>query len=182
MSRKNASHEQALDAHHQCPESHDRKISKGNHAESNAKPGGGTADLDVCLHCSTKTSDIQVRCDECSSFICSNCHWCHEFQGNHEIRVCDRCDAFYCRACDEMDQCDDCGEVVCASCSTLLSCKFCGGGLCEDCATACGRYVTVVNLARSVYYESLTRNVPLDVGSFCVAEIRNLPLNATRAN
>jgi hypothetical protein len=85
--------------------------------------------------------NIQVRCDECQSYICNGCHWCHEFQANHEIRVCDRCDAFYCRNCDEMDQCDDCGEVVCGSCSTLLSCKFCGGGLCEECATACGRYV-----------------------------------------
>ena len=95
-----------------------------------------------CLHCyRTTTTDIQVRCYECCRFICGQCHWCHEFQANHEIRVCDRCDAFYCRNCDEMDQCDDCGEVVCASCSTLLSCKFCGGGLCEECATACGRYV-----------------------------------------
>ena len=67
------------------------------------------------------------------------CHWCHEFQANHEIRVCDRCDAFYCRGCDEMDQCEDCSEVVCNTCSTLMSCKFCGCGLCEDCATACGR-------------------------------------------
>lgn len=92
-----------------------------------------------CLHCQRYTTDIQVRCDECQSYICQECHWCHEFQANHEIRVCDRCDAFYCRNCDEMDQCDDCGEVVCASCSTLLSCKFCGGGLCEECATACGR-------------------------------------------
>ncbi|KAL3924874.1 MAG: hypothetical protein SGILL_000783 [Bacillariaceae sp.] len=80
--------------------------------------------------------NIQVRCDECQAYICNGCHWCHEFQANHEIRVCDRCDAFYCKACDEMDQCDDCGEVVCGSCSTLLSCKFCGGGLCEECATA----------------------------------------------
>jgi hypothetical protein len=71
----------------------------------------------------------------------SGCHWCHEFQANHEIRVCDRCDAFYCRACDEMDQCEDCSEVVCNTCSTLMSCKFCGCGLCEDCATACGRCV-----------------------------------------
>mmetsp|Transcript_16666 Transcript_16666/g.18766 ORF Transcript_16666/g.18766 Transcript_16666/m.18766 type:complete len:1600 (+) Transcript_16666:248-5047(+) len=83
--------------------------------------------------------NIQVRCDDCRRYICNGCHWCHEFQANHEIRVCDRCDAFYCRGCDEMDQCDDCGEVVCGSCSTLLSCKFCGGGLCEECATACGR-------------------------------------------
>ena len=83
--------------------------------------------------------NIQVRCDDCRRYICNGCHWCHEFQANHEIRVCDRCDAFYCRTCDEMDQCDDCGEVVCGSCSTLLSCKFCGGGLCEECATACGR-------------------------------------------
>jgi hypothetical protein len=99
-------------------------------------------DIDSCLHCHSRSADIQVRCDECQSYICQTCHWCHEFQANHEIRVCDRCDAFYCRTCDEMDQCDDCGEVVCASCSTLLSCKFCGGGLCEECATACGRYVT----------------------------------------
>lgn len=95
-----------------------------------------------CLHCHTEATEVQVRCDECNSYICQDCHWCHEFQANHEIRVCDRCDAFYCRKCDEMDQCDDCAEVVCASCSTLLSCKFCGGGLCEDCATACGRYVS----------------------------------------
>lgn len=94
---------------------------------------------DGCLHCHVLSTDIQVHCDECQSYICQTCHWCHEFQANHEIRVCDRCDAFYCRHCDEMDQCDDCGEVVCASCSTLLSCKFCGGGLCEECATACGR-------------------------------------------
>merc|ERR1712032_607570 len=65
--------------------------------------------------------------------------WCHEYQANHEIRVCDRCDAFYCKACDEMDQCEDCGEVVCSGCGILCSCKFCGCGLCEDCATACGR-------------------------------------------
>ena len=71
--------------------------------------------------------------------LLSGCHWCHEFQANHEIRVCDRCDAFYCRGCDEMDQCEDCSEVVCNTCSTLMSCKFCGCGLCEDCATACGR-------------------------------------------
>jgi hypothetical protein len=117
-------------------------------------------EVEGCLHCHTVITtagstaafagaaasasgaavcEIQVRCDECQSYICQGCHWCHEFQANHEIRVCDRCDAFYCRNCDEMDQCDDCGEVVCASCSTLLSCKFCGGGLCEECATACGR-------------------------------------------
>ena len=53
--------------------------------------------------------------------------------------MCDRCDAFYCTQCDEMDQCEDCSEVVCGNCSTLMSCKFCGCGLCEDCATACGR-------------------------------------------
>jgi len=105
------------------------------------REGVGGEGHDACLHCSSTSADVQVECYECSSYICSSCHWCHEFQANHEIRVCDRCDAFYCRGCDEMDQCDDCGEVVCAACSTLLSCKFCGGGLCEDCATACGRYV-----------------------------------------
>ena len=82
---------------------------------------------------------IQVSCDECHSFICTACHWCHEYQANHEIRVCDRCDAFYCKGCDEMDQCEDCGEVVCDGCGALCSCKFCGCGLCGDCATACGR-------------------------------------------
>jgi len=92
-----------------------------------------------CLHCHSKSGGIQVSCDECAAYICNDCHWCHEFQANHEIRVCDRCDGFYCRACDEMDQCDDCGEVVCGGCSSLLSCKFCGGGLCPDCATACGK-------------------------------------------
>jgi hypothetical protein len=105
-----------------------------------------------CLHChlppppadgsipaSQAALGIQVSCDECHSFICSSCHWCHEFQANHEIRVCDRCDAFYCKACDEMDQCEDCGEVVCTGCGSLCSCKFCGCGLCEECATACGR-------------------------------------------
>jgi len=105
-----------------------------------------------CLHCrlppppsdgsgsSTPTAlGIQVSCDECHAFICSSCHWCHEFQANHEIRVCDRCDAFFCKACDEMDQCEDCGEVVCTGCGSLCSCKFCGCGLCEECATACGR-------------------------------------------
>lgn len=108
--------------------------------------------IGVCLHCGlapppvdgttspTPTAPgIQVSCDDCHSFICSACHWCHEYQANHEIRVCDRCDAFYCKGCDEMDQCEDCGEVVCASCGALCSCKFCGCGLCEDCATACGR-------------------------------------------
>ena len=40
--------------------------------------------------------------------------------------MCDRCDAFYCRKCDEMDVCSDCLEVVCGSCTTLMSCKFCG--------------------------------------------------------
>lgn len=106
----------------------------------------------VCLHCSLPpppvngasspsltARGIQVSCDECHSFICSDCHWCHEYQANHEIRVCDRCDAFYCKECDEMDQCEDCGEVACAGCGSLCSCKFCGCGLCEDCATACGR-------------------------------------------
>jgi len=105
-----------------------------------------------CLHCGldpppadgsisrTPTAPgIQVSCDDCHSFICSACHWCHEYQANHEIRVCDRCDAFYCKGCDEMDQCEDCGEVVCGGCGALCSCKFCGCGLCEDCATACGR-------------------------------------------
>ena len=92
-----------------------------------------------CLHCHNKGGGVQVSCDECASHICNDCHWCHEFQANHEIRVCDRCDGFYCKACDEMDQCDDCGEVVCGGCSSLLSCKFCGGGLCPDCATACGK-------------------------------------------
>lgn len=106
-----------------------------------------------CLHChlpppptdgtgssATPTAlGIQVSCDECHAFICSSCHWCHEFQANHEIRVCDRCDAFFCKACDEMDQCEDCGEVVCTGCGSLCSCKFCGCGLCEECATACGR-------------------------------------------
>jgi len=96
-------------------------------------------DDEGCLHCQSMSNDIQVHCDECQAYVCEECHWCHEYQANHEIRVCDRCDAFYCRGCDEMDQCEDCGEVVCASCSTLLSCKFCGGGLCEECATACGR-------------------------------------------
>lgn len=101
---------------------------------------GRAASTDGCLHCHNITStDIQVRCYECSRYVCGQCHWCHEFQANHEIRVCDRCDAFYCRGCDEMDQCDDCAEVVCMSCSTLLSCKFCGCGLCEECAIACGR-------------------------------------------
>jgi hypothetical protein len=97
--------------------------------------------LGDCLHCSnvTSTNGVQVSCDDCRSWICNACHWCHEFQANHEIRVCDRCDAFYCRQCDEMDQCEDCSEVVCGNCSTLMSCKFCGCGLCEDCATACGR-------------------------------------------
>jgi hypothetical protein len=97
-----------------------------------------------CLHCDRPRggdNHVQVRCDECSNFICTSCHWCHEFQGNHEIRVCGYCDVFYCKECDEMDQCDDCQETVCGSCSTLLTCKFCGGGLCEECATACGRYV-----------------------------------------
>ena len=71
--------------------------------------------------------------------------WCTnsllKFQANHEIKVCDRCDSFFCKDCDEMDQCDDCGEVVCSGCCSLLSCKFCGGGLCEECAVACGRSV-----------------------------------------
>jgi len=133
---------------HDHPHDHDYMTSVTANNASRAiadTAANGTAidkphDPETCLHCRTKAKDgIQVRCDECSSFICNTCHWCHEFQANHEIRVCDRCDAFYCRQCDEMDQCDDCGEVVCAQCSTLLSCKFCGGGLCEDCATACGR-------------------------------------------
>ena len=111
--------------------------------------------IGVCLHCglepppadgssseSQTAPGIQVSCDDCHSFICSSCHWCHEYQANHEVRVCDRCDAFYCKRCDEMDQCEDCGEVVCGGCGALCSCKFCGCGLCEDCATACGRYVS----------------------------------------
>ncbi|GMI40692.1 hypothetical protein TeGR_g3595, partial [Tetraparma gracilis] len=96
-----------------------------------------------CLHCGAAASpsppNVQVSCDSCRSFVCTACHWCHEFAASHEVRVCDRCDAFFCGGCDEMDQCDDCSEVVCGSCSTLMSCKFCGCGLCEDCATACGR-------------------------------------------
>jgi len=94
-----------------------------------------------CLQCSKAPleSGIQVSCDDCDRYICNDCHWCHDFQANHEIRVCDRCHAFYCRSCDEMDLCEDCNEVVCGNCSTLMSCKFCGCGLCEDCATACGR-------------------------------------------
>ncbi|GMI15669.1 hypothetical protein TrVE_jg1547 [Triparma verrucosa] len=96
---------------------------------------------DTCLHCGSPPTPnpVQVSCDDCGSWICQTCHWCHEYQANHSVRVCDRCDAFYCRQCDEMDQCEDCSEVVCGSCSTLMSCKFCGCGLCEDCATACGR-------------------------------------------
>jgi hypothetical protein len=95
----------------------------------------------TALDSSKRPRAVQVSCDDCHSYICTACHWCHEYQANHEIRVCDRCDAFYCRGCDEMDQCEDCSEVVCGGCSTLMSCKFCGCGLCEDCATACGRYV-----------------------------------------
>ncbi|GMH93426.1 hypothetical protein TL16_g12624 [Triparma laevis f. inornata] len=96
---------------------------------------------DTCLHCGAPPTPnpVQVSCDDCGAWICQTCHWCHEYQANHSVRVCDRCDAFYCRQCDEMDQCEDCSEVVCGSCSTLMSCKFCGCGLCEDCATACGR-------------------------------------------
>ncbi|KAL3914005.1 MAG: hypothetical protein SGILL_006269, partial [Bacillariaceae sp.] len=107
--------------------------------EKKQKAKKGSQDEDEDDEDEEEDENIQVRCDECQSYICNGCHWCHEFQANHEIRVCDRCDAFYCKQCDEMDQCDDCGEVVCGSCSTLLSCKFCGGGLCEECATACGR-------------------------------------------
>lgn len=95
----------------------------------------------TALDSSKRPRAVQVSCDDCHSYICTACHWCHEYQANHEIRVCDRCDAFYCRGCDEMDQCEDCSEVVCGGCSTLMSCKFCGCGLCEDCATACGRCV-----------------------------------------
>jgi len=94
-------------------------------------------DTDACVQCGNTSSNTQIRCYECPAYICNNCHWCHDF--GHIIRQCDRCQACYCKSCDEMDQCDDCGTIVCASCSTLLSCKFCGGGLCEDCATACGR-------------------------------------------
>lgn len=102
--------------------------------------------IGTCLHCQapppsacSNSPGIQVSCDGCHAFICSNCHWCHEYQANHEVRVCDRCDGFYCKACDEMDQCEDCGEVVCGGCGSLCSCKFCGCGLCEECATSCGR-------------------------------------------
>ena len=161
-----------------------------------AATAAGTTTEDACLHCfaTADQNDIQVRCDECSSYICSHCHWCHEFQANHEIRVCDRCDAFYCRACDEMDQCDDCGEVVCAACSTLLSCKFCGGGLCEDCATACGRYVLCLseicwcgwilklwqrpdtdNLLPFLLLFWLLRGVVADAGLSCAVGMPNLP-------
>ncbi|GKY91988.1 hypothetical protein MPSEU_000170400 [Mayamaea pseudoterrestris] len=112
---------------------------KNNNTTTTANTNSNT---NRCLHCHTNastTTNIQVRCDECSSYICGDCHWCHEYQANHEIRVCDRCDIFVCRHCDEMDQCEYCGEVVCKLCATLLRCKFCGGSLCEDCATACGR-------------------------------------------
>lgn len=149
---------------------HSKIVTKSQTDKKNNLPN---AEDDVCLHCSSAATDIQVRCDECSSYICTACHWCHEYQANHEIRVCDRCDAFYCRGCDEMDQCDDCGEVVCASCSTLLSCKFCGGGLCEDCATACGRYVSEIERGNFYVKWLLQRNFDLvDVAamlrSFCV--------------
>eukprot|EP00557_Chaetoceros_sp_GSL56_P000071 CAMPEP_0176496752 /NCGR_PEP_ID=MMETSP0200_2-20121128/11359_1 /TAXON_ID=947934 /ORGANISM="Chaetoceros sp., Strain GSL56" /LENGTH=1468 /DNA_ID=CAMNT_0017894721 /DNA_START=294 /DNA_END=4697 /DNA_ORIENTATION=- len=106
--------------------------SGGSETDREGEVAGGESSAGVA-------AGIQVSCDECHSFICSSCHWCHEYQANHEIRVCDRCDAFYCKNCDEMDQCEDCGEVVCAGCGALCSCKFCGCGLCEDCATACGR-------------------------------------------
>jgi hypothetical protein len=109
-----------------------------------------SSSVPCCLHCGQPApsrgsgftlvpSVVQVSCDECGSYICRQCHWCHEFQANHEIRVCERCDGFYCRVCDEMDQCEGCSEVVCGNCTSLMSCKFCGGGLCDDCATACGR-------------------------------------------
>ena len=116
---------------------------------------------DGCLHCHKVSTDIQVCCDECQAYICPGCHWCHEYQANHEIRVCDRCDAFYCRNCDEMDQCDDCREVVCTSCSTLLSCKFCGGGLCEECATACGRWVPVPSLQTCTTVPCISMPLPI---------------------
>ena len=78
----------------------------------------------TALESSNRPCAVQVSCDDCHSFICTTYHWCHEYQANHEIRVYDHCDAFYCRGCDEMDQCDDCSEVVCGGCSTLVSCKF----------------------------------------------------------
>ena len=135
--------------------------------DSNALDSDEDFDEEACLHCQNTSLLVQVRCDECNSYICNQCHWCHEYQSNHEIRVCDRCDAFYCRACDEMDQCDDCGEVVCGTCSTLLSCKFCGGGLCEDCATACGRYVVYDYIFKCIAVEcDLT-----GTRSFCFSQL-----------
>ena len=131
--------------------------SDNNNTQTADNNNNDTKKSTACLHCQqpfppfTTKQDfrrlqeehVQVRCEGCTNYICSDCHWCHEYQANHEIRVCDRCEGFYCKLCDEMDQCDDCGEVVCQHCTTLLSCKFCGGGLCEECATACGRYVWI---------------------------------------
>jgi len=44
---------------------------------------------------------FKLLCDDCRFlFVCDGCHWCHEFQANHILKVCDRCDAFYCRGCE----------------------------------------------------------------------------------
>jgi hypothetical protein len=32
----------------------------------------------ACLHCNAEHNKIQVHCDSCGGFICSECHWCHE--------------------------------------------------------------------------------------------------------
>lgn len=154
----------------------------------------------TALDSSKRPRAVQVSCDDCHSYICTACHWCHEYQANHEIRVCDRCDAFYCRGCDEMDQCEDCSEVVCGGCSTLMSCKFCGCGLCEDCATACGRYVwhraIVWQKPRYAKYSFCALSHPhslsicfalspkpspsmTDVASSSAPAMQNSPLNAT---
>jgi KH domain len=92
----------------------------------------------LCLHC-CKSNEVQLACDSCDAFVCVECHWCHEFQANHEIRVCDTCNSFLCKKCEVMEQCHDCGKVICKSCGALLICKFCGAALCEECAKACAK-------------------------------------------
>ena len=49
----------------------------------------------IALDSSNYLRAVLVSCINCHLFICTTWHWCHEYQANHEIRVSDRCDAFY---------------------------------------------------------------------------------------
>jgi hypothetical protein len=45
----------------------------------------GTPPKGACLHCSAEQNKIQVHCDSCGGFICSECHWCHEVSSQQTL-------------------------------------------------------------------------------------------------